>query len=225
MNSHTKTNYVSWIKFLDKQGYPLTEIESYDDIEDILKIDKIQQQNNNRTRYTQAKDLVNFRSALRKFLQFRKSDYARLQEETILAEVSHVENDILLSETERDEIIKARIGQGLFRNKLINYWQGCSISTFSHFDLLIASHIKPWKDSDNSERINVYNGLLLLPNFDRLFDRGYISFKNNGRIIYSNYIDNNDRHLLGMDNNLRLTKINDYHIPFLTYHRNNCLMQ
>lgn len=103
-------------------------------------------------------------------------------------------------------------------------WHGCSISGYTHFDLLVASHIKPWKDADNSERMNVYNGLLLLPNFDKLFDRGYISFEDNGHIIYSKYIDDNDRRLLRMDNNLRLTKIEDNHKTFLDYHRNNCFM-
>lgn len=225
VNSHTKTNYISWLKFLDKQGYPLTDIESFDDIEDILTIDQTQQQNSNRAKYTSAKDIVNFRSALRKFLQFLKSDYTHKQEETILAEISHVQNDVSLSQTERDEIVKARIGQGLFRNKLIDYWHGCSISAYAHFDMLVASHIKPWKDADNSERINVYNGLLLLPNYDKLFDRGYISFEDNGHIIYSSYIDNNDKRLLGMDNSLHLTKIEVYHIPFLRYHRENCLMR
>lgn len=225
VNSHAKTNYISWLKFLDKQGYALTDIETYDDIEDILTIDQAQQQNRNRTTYTSAKDIVNFRSALRKFLQFRKSDYARQQEETILAEVSHVQDNNSLSKTEREAIIKARIGQGLFRSKLINYWHGCSISTFAHFDLLVASHIKPWKDADNSERISVFNGLLLLPNYDKLFDRGYISFEDNGRIIFSRYIDDYDRRLLGMDKNLHLTKIEDFHKPFLAYHRDNCLIQ
>lgn len=71
----------------------------------------------------------------------------------------------------------------------------------------------------------MYNGLLLLPNYDKLFDRGYISFDDNGKIIYSRYIDNEDKRLLGMDNHVHLIKIEDPHKPFFAYHREHCLMQ
>lgn len=222
VNTHSRTNYISWLKFLDGQGYELTGLQSYDDIDDLLEKEKELQQN--RSKYNKSKDLVNFKSALRKFLQFRKSDFAHQQEETILVEVNKVQNNSTLSATEREAIVKSRIGQGVFRDKLIKYWNGCSISTFSHFDMLIASHIKPWKDAANDERIDVYNGLLLLPNYDKLFDRGYISFEDNGLVIYSRYIDQEDRKLLGMDSHVHLRKLEDKHKAFLKYHRENCLM-
>ena len=138
----------------------------------------------NRSIYTKPNDIVNFKSALRKYLKFRQSDFAHQQEDTILAEINRVQNDSTLSVTEREAIVKARVGQGKFRDKLVDYWRGCSVSTFSHFDLLIASHIMPWRDADNQQRLDVFNGLLLLPNYDKLFDKGYISFDDNGRIIY-----------------------------------------
>jgi len=222
VNTHSRTNYISWLKFLDNQGYELAELESNEDIEDLL--DKERKLQCNRSKYNKAKDLVNFKSALRKFLQFRKSNFARQQDETILAELKSVENDKTLSVTEREAIVKSRIGQGMFRNKLVNYWHGCSISAFHHLDLLVASHIKPWKDADNAERISVYNGLLLLPNYDKLFDRGYISFDDDGSIIYSRYLDQEDRKLLGMDSHVHLLKVEDRHRGFLAYHRENCLM-
>lgn len=222
VNAHSRTNYISWLKFLDSQGYRLADLETYDDVEDLLAREKLIQPN--RSKYTTPKDLVNFRSALRKFLQFRKSDFLRQQEETVLAEVKRVQGDTTLTATEREAIVRSRIGQGNFRDQLIQYWKGCSISTFHHFDLLIASHIKPWKDADNHERLDLYNGLLLLPNYDKLFDRGYISFDEKGRIIYSRYIDMEDRKLLGMDSHVHLLKIEDGHKHFLEYHRKNCLM-
>lgn len=225
VNPHSRTNYISWLRFLDGQGYALAGIETLDDIDDILAIDKLRQQDSNRTKYTTAKDHDNFKSALRKFLQFKNSDFAHQREETVLSEITNIQENTSLTETEREAIIKARIGQGMFRDGLIDYWHGCSISTFSHFDLLIASHIKPWKNANNIERINVYNGLLLLPNYDKLFDRGYISFDDSGKIIYSRYIDKEDKRLLGMDDHVHLIKIEEAHKPFLAYHREHCLMQ
>lgn len=222
VNAHSRTNYISWLKFLDEQGYALTELQSYDDIDDLLTTDASRQQD--RSIYTKPNDIVNFKSALRKYLKFRQSDYAHQQEDTILAEINKVQNDATLSVTEREAIVKARVGQGKFRDKLVEYWRGCSVSTFSHFDLLIASHIMPWRNADNQQRLDVFNGLLLLPNYDKLFDKGYISFDDNGRIIYSRYIDDTDRRLLKMDNTLHLIKIEDAHKSYLKYHRDNCLM-
>ncbi len=136
VNAHSRTNYISWLKFLDEQGYALTELQTYDDIDDLLATDASRQQN--RSIYTKPNDIVNFKSALRKYLKFRQSDFAHQQEDTILAEINKVQNDATLSATEREAIVKVRVGQGKFRDKLVDYWRGCSISTFSHFDLLIA---------------------------------------------------------------------------------------
>ena len=222
VNAHSRTNYISWLKFLDEQGYDLSELNSFADIDDLLAIDMARQ--SDRSIYTKPNDIVNFKSALRKFLKFRQSDYAQQQQNTILAEINKVENNSALTITEREAIVKARVGQGKFREKLIGYWHGCSVSTFSHFDMLIASHIKPWKEADNQQRLDVFNGLLLLPNYDKLFDKGYISFDDDGYIIYSRYIDGIDRKLLNMDRKLHLIKIEDAHKPYLKYHRDNCLM-
>src|SRR5688572_27752801 len=75
----------------------------------------------------------------------------------------------VLSETERESVIKARIGQGIFRKQLLEMWEGCAVTGVKLPQVLRASHIKPWRDSSNSERTNRYNGLLLLPQYDVLF--------------------------------------------------------
>jgi predicted restriction endonuclease len=93
------------------------------------------------------------------------------------------------------------------------------------YDCLIASHIKPWKKSSNAERLSVYNGLLLLPNYDKLFDKGYISFDRQGKIIYSRFFPESERRLLGMDNNVHLIHVESQHEVFLKYHNEFCLMQ
>ena len=77
-----------------------------------------------------------------------------------------------LQETTRQSVILSRIGQGQFRTDLIEYWQGCSISGCKQIEVLRASHIKPWRSSSNTERLDLYNGLLLLPNLDACFDSG-----------------------------------------------------
>lgn len=175
--------------------------------------------------YNTPRDMTNFRSALRKFRQFITADYVAMQEADIREEEKKVNENTALKKTEREAIIKSRIGQGLFRQRLIDHWGGCSITRFGMCDCLIASHIKPWKDSNNQERLSVYNGLLLLPTYDKLFDRGYISFDGNGRIIYSRFFPSSERNILGIDGNVRLLHVENQHRAFLKYHNENCLMQ
>lgn len=177
-----------------------------------------------RDRYNTAKALGDIRAGLRKFLAFIKSDYLKKQNETIMSEIKKVEDNHRLNSTERTQIIQSRIGQGLFRNLLIKYWKGCSVSGCSLLPVLIASHIKPWSASDNIQRMDPYNGLLLLPNIDRLFDRGYITFDLRGNIQCSHFLENKDRKLLGIDEGMHLQKIEDMHRKYILYHQENCFI-
>ncbi len=117
---------------------------------------------------------------------------------------------------EKEKLILARIGQGQFRKELIDIWNGCSISKYSDVSLLIASHIKPWCKCDNHEKIDPGNGLLLLPNYDKLFDRGYISFDEDGKVIISKRLSKPE--IFGINNNMsiELTKDNK---RYMKYHR------
>lgn len=125
-----------------------------------------------------------------------------------------------LPATERDAVRKSRIGQGRFRNELIQYWEGCAVTGITVRSVLRASHIKPWRDSDNQERLDRYNGLLLAPNLDALFDAGLISFTDAGRIVLSSKLSNNERSLLGVDDNLALRMVEEPHWKYLHFHRN-----
>lgn len=90
-----------------------------------------------------------------------------------------------LSETEKDALIKQRVGQGWFRDQLIVRWGRCSVTGCTDTSLLIASHIKPWRlCTTRAERLSSDNGLLLSPNFDKAFDRGLISFTDNFKILF-----------------------------------------
>ena len=221
VNAHSRQNYMSWLKFLSVT-YPLPADLSENDIESILSSENVAR--TTRDKYTKQRDMVNFKSALRKYRDFLNSDFRKQQEDTVLAEIKKIENDQTVSKTERLSITRSRVGQGLFRERLIGYWHGCSITSFPHYDILVASHIKPWKVSDNQQRLDVYNGLLLLPNYDKLFDKGYISFDDNGSIVFSPYLAKSDRSLLGLNDLVHLLKIDAHHKNYLKYHRDNCLM-
>lgn len=128
-----------------------------------------------------------------------------------------------LSETDREAMIKARVGQGPFRAALIKRWGGCSVTTCSAPGLLIASHIKPWsKCTTPAERLGAANGLLLTPNLDKLFDRGLITFDDRFRIRISPALRPGDALHLNVHQNLRLTSKADKDLlPFLEYHTQN----
>ena len=168
--------------------------------------------------------MTNFASALRKYLNFINSNYTNIIESETDSEIEHISNDNKISSTERTDIIKSRVGQGLFRNKLINYWRGCSVSSFKRLDILVASHIKPWRNSNNNERLDVYNGLLLLPNYDKLFDKGYISFNGKGNILLSRYIDKEEMSILHINKYMHLIKIEESHKKYLQYHNEYCFI-
>jgi putative restriction endonuclease len=126
---------------------------------------------------------------------------------------------IRASVTERELLVKARIGQGQFRDELLGFWHGCAITNVDRADLLRASHIKPWRSSTNQERLDRHNGLLLLPQYDLLFDRGYITFDDSGALITSPAIKILPPEKIGIDFNTRLRKLTGEHLPYLHYHR------
>jgi 5-methylcytosine-specific restriction protein A len=127
-----------------------------------------------------------------------------------------------LPKTQRESLILGRIGQGAFRSDLEKYWKKCCAVTGCELSkVLIASHIKPWRSSDNTERLDVYNGLLLLPNLDSAFDKGYISFDNQGKIMICDSLNERDRNKLGIHSEMKLRKIEEHHLKYLDYHRQN----
>jgi putative restriction endonuclease len=122
-------------------------------------------------------------------------------------------------ETEREAIVKARVGQGDFRESLLIVWKGCAITGIDRADLLRASHIKPWRYSTNAERLDRFNGLLLLPQYDHMFDRGYITFDDRGVLEPSPAIASLPADRLGIDLFAKMSRVEDEHLPFLEYHR------
>lgn len=99
--------------------------------------------------------------------------------------------------TERGQLIQARRGQGVFRERVGKLEPSCRLTGVTNATLLIASHIKPWRSCTSaSERLDGHNGLLLTPSADRLFDRGLITFRGDGSLIMSPRLSADDRHRL-----------------------------
>lgn len=128
-----------------------------------------------------------YSSALRWFREYLEADESRLSAE--VRDLEALQKDASITPTERLALTKARAGQGEYRRGLIRLWGGrCSVTHYGDVRLLIASHVKPWYLSDNAERLDPHNGLLLTPNLDKVFDAGFITFDpaNRGRIVFSN---------------------------------------
>jgi putative restriction endonuclease len=104
-----------------------------------------------------------------------------------------LDSPILLKNTERELIARSRIGQPTFKKSLLKRNSKCRLCGVTDRRFLIASHIKLWRKSNDIERLDVNNGLLLCPNHDALFDKGYISFNDNGSIFISDSLDQDKR--------------------------------
>jgi predicted restriction endonuclease len=96
-----------------------------------------------------------------------------------------IEEDPGLDVTEKQALVLARRGQGRFRDLVSEQELRCRITRVDRPEHLRASHCKPWRDSTNAERLDPNNGLLLTPSIDHLFDRGFISFEDTGRVLLS----------------------------------------
>lgn len=118
----------------------------------------------------------------------------------------------------RDAVIKARVNQSVFRERLLGRYPKCCLCGVSNPELLTASHIKPWVNSDPLEKIDVDNGFLFCPNHDRLFDRGLISFDDSGKILISEDLSPYDRLFTNVAEDMKI-HLTDGNKPYLSYHR------
>lgn len=123
---------------------------------------------------------------------------------------------------EREALIKVRVNQSAFRKLLMRRYTHCCLCDVDDESLLVASHIKPWAKSSHEEKVDVNNGLLLCPNHDKLFDRGYISFDNGGHIVISDELSKNCAISMNIKNDMQIELSND-NIKYMEYHINNVL--
>lgn len=147
------------------------------------------------------------------------------------AELSLYEGDLLELDAEANSshrtptqklaLVKARRGQGKFRDGLVEFWGLCAVTDCRELNLLRASHIMPWRESNDQQRLDRFNGLLLSPNLDAAFDVGLITFRDDGKILISKSLKNAERRALGIRSNFRLRRIARQHLQYLAYHRRN----
>jgi len=124
----------------------------------------------------------------------------------------------LLSPTERESVILARVGQGVYRSQLIDAWDGrCSVTGTTVLAALVASHIKPWIAASNAERLDAANGLLLVGTLDHLFDEGLITFDDDGAIDISPTVSETEYSALDLSRSLRLRHVPPAALPYASF--------
>lgn len=144
-------------------------------------------------------------------LDLSKLDF-RIEEQEIIVDDS-------LRETQKVQLVQARRGQGTFRNRVKIVERECRVTHVSEETLLVASHIKPWDKADNEERLNGNNGLFLAPHVDKLFDKGFISFEQNGGLMVSDALSTDVLKKWSIDPTSKYGKFNSDQNYFLDHHR------
>jgi len=125
---------------------------------------------------------------------------------------------------EKKSKTRARIGQGKYREELLGLCPFCPITMVSDDRLLIASHIKPWAKSNEVEKIDPYNGFMLTPTFDYLFDKGFMSFTNDKKTILSPFLSKMTYSKIGISDNKSFPFLpTEGREEYLEYHRNEIL--
>jgi predicted restriction endonuclease len=201
-----------WAKeagFIDSSLIKISDPKEFEKLSERIQSLPIFQERN-------AKGNKMYSNALNKYSEYLKEASNQLEKD--------IENIIMnnsYAETDKVALVNSRIGQGVFRQELFSYWKGCAVTGYKTPSMLVASHIKPWRDSNNQERLDTYNGLLLIPNLDRAFDTGFISFDSKGEILISNVFESPKELCIQTDMKIRLEKA---HRRYLEYHRDVVFM-
>jgi 5-methylcytosine-specific restriction protein A len=161
-----------------------------------------------------------------KFFFKRKGAYIPIEKEQLNVNIVNEEEPTygtfkLPNVTERKGLVTSRVGQGAYRKSILHRWEyKCAVTNFQKLDVLIASHIVPWAKSNDKERLDVDNGILLSPTYDALFDKHLISFENNGKIILSDCIEMNAYNKIGITGRERIENLSQENHYYLERHRN-----
>jgi putative restriction endonuclease len=138
-----------------------------------------------------------------------------------------ISEDTTLPDTERVALVSARRGQGLFKARVRAVEHRCRVTLVENIEHLVASHCKPWRDSTNEERLSAENGLLLTPSIDHLFDRGFISFEDKGRLLISGVADRESLKKMGVETEARVDVgvFTQGQRRYLEYHREHVFLE
>lgn len=142
-------------------------------------------------------------------------------------EMNRLREDANVPETTRQAVVLARRGQGLFKERVMRIERACRITGVTKEEHLRASHCKPWRDATNEERLDGENGLLLTPNADHLFDRGFIGFEDNGDVLISPVAHMESLGRMGLDSSrvINVGRFSDGQRRYLEFHRENVLLR
>ena len=135
-------------------------------------------------------------------------------------DIADIFADQQLDITTKEALVEARIGQGAFRSKVLGLWNNrCAVTGSAILDAIRASHIKPWRVSNNMERLDSSNGLPLVAGLDALFDAGLISFEESGRMIVSPCMSQREQEIHATMNKQLAKKPSEQMVTYLQYHR------
>jgi predicted restriction endonuclease len=204
----------NWLTDAGLVGEPLTEIRSYRKVYKLTE--KAKQLDEFLVRDSKGKGM--YSAAVNSYVRFL-SDLSQVDLKT---DVQQILEDKDMSETEKTIMTNARMGQGRFRQQLVSMWNGCAVTGYSDKRLLVASHIKPWSKSDNRERLDKFNGLLLQANLDKAFDLGFISFEDSGRVMISSQLERPE--VLGIKEGMAF-QVWPEHRKYLDCHREGLFRQ
>lgn len=128
--------------------------------------------------------------------------------------------------TEVERLVRQRVGQARYRDALLTYWGGaCAVTGVAVTEALRASHAKPWAEcADDAERLDAFNGFLLVANLDALFDRFLISFDDAGHLLTSTRLSQSDLPGLGIHSGMTLRWLASEHRHYLQWHRERFLL-
>lgn len=150
--------------------------------------------------------------------------FGEVEHPYILEQEQEQIEEAIVDKVEKTQLYRARVGQGEYRKNLLALCPFCPITLVSDDRLLIAGHIKPWVASNDFEKLDPMNGLMLTPTFDKLFDRGFLSFTDDKKTILSPFLSNMTYSKLGISDNKIIP-----HLPingregYLAYHRTEIL--
>lgn len=142
-------------------------------------------------------------------------------------QIALVNTDVHLPETTRQAVVQARRGQGLFKQRVMQIESRCRLTGVDRIEHLRASHCKPWRDADNSERLDGENGLLLTPDADHLFDRGFLSFEDDGQVLVSPVAHHPSLQRMGLDPSSlgSVGRFTSGQRSYLNFHRENVFLK
>ena len=140
-------------------------------------------------------------------------------EQAVAEELSYLSKSTASTEVER--LVRQRVGQNVYRVSLLDYWGGaCAVTGIAVPELLRASHARAWSEcTTDADRLNVFNGFLLVAHLDALFDRHLMTFSATGEAVFAPSISQEVKLRLGITECLKLRWVSPGHEPFLTEHR------